>query len=193
MKYCPLWYQHNYCRAYLLELVIVGKFCVCRSITNSWKKNRAVVGWTQQNIVLFCVARFCFFSCMFLHKIPMVLHFTHIGWWGITSTDTLLVTEASEILHTSSSGDGVGVQTIISWMGAWNGCLTDTNQNTYRILATWHCVISLVQHRNPLHNTGYLLESYWICHLSLMYKIQDQPVSTYVLHSPSALTLGTNI
>ncbi len=170
------------------------------------EKNRAVVGWTQQNIVLFCVARFCFFSCMFLHKMPTVLHFTHIGWWGITTTGTLLVTDASEILHTSSSGDGVGVQTIISRMGAWNGCLTDTNQNlhfclcevqfftsTYRILATWHCITSWVQRRNPLHNTEYLLESYWICHLCLMYKIQDQPVSTYVLHSPSALTPATNI
>jgi hypothetical protein len=55
---------------------------------------------------------------MFLHKIPTVLHFTHIGQWGIPPTGTLLVTDASEMLHTSSSGDGVGVQTLTSRMGA---------------------------------------------------------------------------
>jgi hypothetical protein len=48
---------------------------------------------------------------MFLHKIPTVLHLTHIGQWGIAAIGTLLVTDDSEMLHTSSSGDGVGVQT----------------------------------------------------------------------------------
>jgi hypothetical protein len=40
-----------------------------------------------------------------------------------------MVTEASEMLHTSSLGDGVGVQTITSRMGARNGHFIDTNQN----------------------------------------------------------------
>jgi hypothetical protein len=55
---------------------------------------------------------------MFLYKIPTVLHLTHIGQWGITPTGTLLVPDASEMLHTSSSGDGVGVQTLTSRTGA---------------------------------------------------------------------------
>jgi hypothetical protein len=43
----------------------------------------------------------------------MLLHFTHIGRWGIAPTGTLLVTDTSEMLHTSSLGDGVeGVQTL---------------------------------------------------------------------------------
>jgi hypothetical protein len=71
----------------------------------------------QQNLVVICVVRFWFFSYMFLHKIPMVLHFTHIGRWGIAPTGTLLVPDASDILHTSYSGDGVGVQTLTSRMG----------------------------------------------------------------------------
>ncbi len=64
--------------------------------------------WT---FCVFCVVRFWFFSHMFLHKIYTVPHLTHIGWWGISPTGTLLVTDASEMFHTSSSGYGGGVQT----------------------------------------------------------------------------------
>ncbi len=67
-----------------------------------------------------------FFSHMFLHKIPTVLHFTHIGQWGIAPTGTLLVTDASEMLHTSSLGDRVGVQTLTSRTVAWNGQFINT-------------------------------------------------------------------
>jgi hypothetical protein len=52
------------------------------------------------------------------HKTQPLLHMTHIGRWGISPTDTLLVTDASEMLHTSSSMDEVGVQTLTSTMGA---------------------------------------------------------------------------
>jgi hypothetical protein len=52
------------------------------------------------------------------HTPQLVLHFTHTGQWGITPTGTLLVTDASEMLHTSSLGDGVGVQTLTSRTGA---------------------------------------------------------------------------
>ncbi len=34
-----------------------------------------------------------------------------------------MVTDASEMLHTSSLGDGVGVQTLTSWTGAQNGII----------------------------------------------------------------------
>jgi hypothetical protein len=43
------------------------------------------------------------------HTTQLVLHFTHTGQWGIAPTGTLLVTDASEMLHTSSLGDGVSV------------------------------------------------------------------------------------
>ncbi len=55
---------------------------------------------------------------MFLHKIPTVLHLTHIGQWGIAPTGTLLVTDTSEMLHSISLGDIVGVQTLTSRTGA---------------------------------------------------------------------------
>jgi hypothetical protein len=71
---------------------------------------------TESSCVLCC--EILFFSHMFLHEILMVLHFTRIGQWGIAPTGTLLVTDASEMLHTSSLGDGVGVQTLTSRMGA---------------------------------------------------------------------------
>ncbi len=41
------------------------------------------------------------------HKTQPLLHLTHIVQWGISPTDTFLVTDASEMLHTSSSMDGV--------------------------------------------------------------------------------------
>jgi hypothetical protein len=60
---------------------------------------------SESSCVLCCEIHF--FSHLFLHKIPTVLHFTHIGPWGIAPTGTLLFTDASEMLHTSSLGDGV--------------------------------------------------------------------------------------
>ena len=51
------------------------------------------------------------------------------GRWGIAPTGKLSVTDASEMLHTSSSGVGVGVQTLTSMSEAWNGCFIDANQN----------------------------------------------------------------
>jgi hypothetical protein len=55
---------------------------------------------------------------MFLHKITTVLHLTHRGQWGIAPTGTLLVTDASAMLHTSSLGDGVGDQKLTLRTGA---------------------------------------------------------------------------
>ncbi len=53
------------------------------------------------------------------------------GRWRIAPTSKLLVTDASEMFHTSSSGVGVGVQTLTSMSEAWNGCFIDTNQNRH--------------------------------------------------------------
>jgi hypothetical protein len=44
-------------------------------------------------------------------------------------TGKLLVTDTSEMFHTSSSGVGVGVQTLTSMSEARNGRFIDTNQN----------------------------------------------------------------
>jgi hypothetical protein len=59
-------------------------------------------------------------------KHNLVLHFTDIGRWGIAPTGTLLVADASEMLHTSSGGNRVGVQTLASRTGACNGQFIDT-------------------------------------------------------------------
>ncbi len=107
-------------------------------MTGYWEKHNllwqglAVVGWTQQNLVVFCVVRFCFFFLYVPTNVKYLRCYTsHVGWWGIAPTAILLVTDASEMLHTSSSGDGVGVQTLTSRTGAWNGCFIDTNQNSH--------------------------------------------------------------
>jgi hypothetical protein len=118
------------------NFVYVGLFLIPRKKTESHNTKHNLPRrryWlrrdnaTESSCVLCC--DILVFFHMFLHIIPMVLHLTHIGWWGIAPTDTLLVPDASEMLHISSSGDGVGVQTLTSRMGAWYGWFIDTFQN----------------------------------------------------------------
>ncbi len=143
----PIQQHHWFCKFWVVwqtpEFIFAGNFVyVGLSLIPRKKQNLtmhkhnllqlrrlAAVGWMQQNLVVFCVVRFWFFSHMFLHKIPTVLHLTHIGQWGIAPTGTFLVTDASEMLHTSSLRDEVGVQTLTSKTGALNGWFINIFQN----------------------------------------------------------------
>ncbi len=71
--------------------------------------------------VLFVLLDSVFFLICFYMKYLPCYTSPIKGRWGIAPTGKLSVTDASEMFHTSSSGVGVGVQTLTSISEAWNG------------------------------------------------------------------------
>ncbi len=63
---------------------------------------------TESNCVLLLWDSDFLLICFYLKYLQCYI--SHIDQWGIAPTGKLLVTGASEMLHTSSLGDGIGVQ-----------------------------------------------------------------------------------
>ncbi len=129
MKYPPLWQLlSNYRVEHTLISLIGTCHCICphcfaRPIQqHRWFCKFRVVGRKPEFILAGnFVYVFLDKNIISQHKTQPLLHLTHIGQWGISPTDTLMVTDASDMLNTSSLMDGVGVQTLTSRTGAWNG------------------------------------------------------------------------
>ncbi len=150
MKYCPLWQLLRNYRVEHTFISLIGTcHCICpRSFTrpirrHHWFCKCRVVGQKPEFIL---AGKFVY---VFLdknrisqHKTQPLLHLTHIGLWGISPTDTLLVTDASEMLHTLSLVNGVGVQTLTSRTGAWNGWFSEYSR--IAVFLYVRCSFSLV-------------------------------------------------
>ncbi len=150
MKYHPLWQLlSNYRVEHTLISLIGTCHCICsrrfaRPIQqHCWLCKFWVVG-QKPDFILTGIFVYVFLdkNRISQHKTQPLLHLTHIGRWGISPTDKLLVTDASEMLHTSSLMDGVGVQTLTSRMGAWNSWFIEHSR--IAIFLYVRCSFSLV-------------------------------------------------